>query len=290
MKVLLTGATGQLGRCFQERVLKNWDLLALSSSQLDITDKNAVMKCVRQFRPSVIVNAAAYTKVDKAELDRERAFAVNAQGTLHLALAAELEGAIFFHISTDYVFDGTQETPYKETDNPNPTNIYGMSKLAGELLAFAHCSRAVVLRTAWMFSEYGEDFVKTMLNVGATRDSLNVVADQWGCPTYAGDVAHAIIYLIRHPELCYGLYHYCGEKRTNWCELAREIFRIASVYRPQYQHIRVNAITSEEYPTPVKRPKQSSLDVHRFLSTGGGVPDWRAGLVAVVSAYLVESS
>lgn len=266
MKVLLTGAGGQLGRCFQDRVPTEWNLLALDSAGLDITDANAVRTCVEMFQPDVIVNAAAYTAVDKAESDNEQAFAVNAKGTLYLAQAAELVGARLFHVSTDYVFDGNQETPYRETDTPNPTSVYGMSKLAGELLAFANCSRTTVLRTAWVFSEYGENFVKTMLKVGATRDMLNVVADQWGCPTYAGDIASAIIYLIQQEEIPAGLYHYCGDERTNWCEFAKVIFDVAGRYDEKYKCVKVNAITSKEYPTPVKRPKQSGLNCKKLKS------------------------
>ena len=289
MKVLLTGAGGQLGQCFQDRVPAEWELLALDSAGLDITDANAVQSCVEKFRPDIIVNAAAYTAVDKAELDKEQAFAVNAKGTLHLAQAAEAVGARFFHVSTDYVFDGNQETPYKETDAPNPTSVYGMSKLAGELLAFANCSRTTILRTAWVFSEYGGNFVKTMLKVGATRDTLNVVADQWGCPTYAGDIANAIIHLIKHPEVPNGLYHYCGNERTNWCEFAKVIFEVAGRYEEKYKRVKVNAITSEEYPTPVKRPKQSALDCANFTAYSSKLSEWYNSLVWVMSTIMADS-
>ena len=185
MKVLLTGATGQLGRCIQDRFPNEWQLIALDSKELDITDNVKVDQYISEMKPDVVINAAAYTAVDKAETEVEQAFLVNATAVGYLAKACNAIGARLIHISTDYVFDGTSSIPYTTLDAPNPINVYGKSKLAGELLALAHNPLSQVIRTSWIYSEYGNNFVKTMIRLADEgREVISVVDDQIGCPTY----------------------------------------------------------------------------------------------------------
>ena len=183
MRTLLTGSKGQLAHCFRDRLPDNWELIATDSSSLDITDADAVLNMVQSFQPDAIVNTAAYTAVDRAETNVPAAFAVNAAAVHNLADAARSVHARFIHISTDYVFDGTSKTPYREHDYTNPQSVYGRTKAAGELLALAANPESTIIRTSWLFSEYGNNFVKTMLRLTKERDSLSVVNDQIGCPT-----------------------------------------------------------------------------------------------------------
>ena len=181
MRTLLTGAKGQLARCLRDRLPEDWELIATDSTSLDITDTEAVHHMIKNFQPDAIVNAAAYTAVDKAEENAEAAFAVNATAVHNLAAAARAAHARFIHISTDYVFDGEGKRPYRETDYTNPRSTYGQSKVAGELLALAAHPESTIVRTSWLFSEYGSNFVKTMLRLAKERDSLSIVHDQTGC-------------------------------------------------------------------------------------------------------------
>lgn len=208
MRTLLTGSKGQLARCFRDRLPENWELIATDSTSLDITDTEAVRNMVQNFQPDAIVNAAAFTAVDKAEAHVSTAFAVNATAVHNLASAARACQARFIHISTDYVFDGTNKTPYKEQDYTNPQSVYGRTKVAGELLALAANPDSVIIRTSWLFSEYGNNFVKTMIRIAGERDNLSIVHDQTGSPTYAGDLAQAIITLLQQPVAPRGIYHY----------------------------------------------------------------------------------
>lgn len=282
MRVLLTGAKGQLGMCFKDRLPENWELIATDSQTLDITDAQAVAEMVRSFEPDAIVNAAAYTAVDKAEAEPEKAFSVNAKGTLNLALAAQAVNALFIHVSTDYVFDGKKNTPYKETDAPNPQGVYGQSKLAGELLALANYPRSIIIRTAWVFSEYGHNFVKTMLRLGREREELGIVGDQFGCPTYAGDLAQAIITMLTQGQPKPGIYHYSGDKAVSWFEFAQEIFQAAD---PAHK-LRLNKITTAEFPTPATRPAYSILNLEKATQANLTPSNWQAALKNKVIPYL----
>ena len=212
MRTLLTGSKGQLARCFRDRLPANWELIATDSTSLDITDTEAVRNMVQNFQPDAIVNAAAFTAVDKAEAHVGTAFAVNATAVHNLASAARACQARFIHISTDYVFDGTNKTPYKEQDYTNPQSVYGRTKVSGELLALAANPDSVIIRTSWLFSEYGNNFVKTMIRLAGERDNLSIVHDQTGSPTYAGDLAQAIIALLQQPVAPRVIYHYGGNK------------------------------------------------------------------------------
>lgn len=268
MRVLLTGAYGQLGRCLLDRVPAEWILLACGSAELDITDRPAVERVVKKFRPDVIINAAAYTAVDKAETDRIRAMKVNAIGPENLAIAAHQQGARLIHLSTDYVFDGSKKTPYTESDLPCPINFYGLSKWEGEKRVFSVLPDAVVIRTSWVFSEYGANFVKTMLRLAETRSEISVVNDQFGCPTYAGDLAQAIITLASRAEAA-GVYHYCGDVAVSWCEFAQAIFVAAQ------RDVLVKGIGSSQYPMAAARPANSVMNTARIAALGGEASDWQ---------------
>ncbi|WP_279027653.1 dTDP-4-dehydrorhamnose reductase [Gibbsiella quercinecans] len=283
MKVLLTGSKGQLGSCFQDRLPAGWEVWATDSDTLDITDLDKVKQAVAQYQPNVIVNAAAYTAVDKAETEPELAALINATGPKNLALAAKEAGARLVHVSTDYVFDGKATSPYVETDATNPLGVYGQTKLDGELAVAEVLPEAIIIRTAWVFSEYGNNFVKTMLRLAKDRDTLGIVADQRGCPTYAGDIAQAIIDLLQK-EAEGGIYHFCGDKEVAWNEFAEAIFAAAFKQGKLARVPRVNAITTEQYPTPAQRPAFSVLNCEKIKALGIILSDWEAKVVDVISA------
>ncbi len=268
MKVILIGANGQLGRCIKDRTPNNWDLISMSSSELDITNLDQVITTIELHCPDTIINTAAYTAVDKAESDEAQAFAVNAVGVKNLALSCESHNIRLIHISTDYIFDGTADQPYLTTDIPNPISVYGRSKLAGELLVLAHSSHSQIIRTSWLYSEYGVNFVKTMVRLADEgRDAVDVVNDQIGCPTYAGNLAQAIIGLLNKP-INNRLLHYCDSEIMSWSDFAQAIFS----YRQQkgQAYCTVSPVSSSEYPTPVKRPAysvlQSGFDIENKVS------------------------
>lgn len=269
MKILVTGANGQLGRCLQD-VLVNTDheVFALDRAGLDIGDAEAVNQVIGQHQPQVIINAAAYTAVDKAESEPELAARINTLGPENLAKAAELHQALLIHISTDYVFDGNKTSPYTEEDATNPQGIYGQTKLDGEHAVQQHCSRYVILRTAWVFSEYGNNFVKTMLRLGKERDELSVVSDQIGCPTYAGDIARACLNVLQEDTLAYGIYHYVGQEVCSWYDFADKIMDLGHKYQIIGTKPKVVAIGSDSYPTPAKRPKYSVLSMKQEFYPG----------------------
>lgn len=290
MKILITGCKGQVGASLVDSLQNDTsvELYAVSRVSLDITDKSAVNKAVHEFQPNVIINAAAYTAVDKAETNIDRCYAINRDGPSILAHAANDIGATIIHISTDYVFSGDKEGRYVESDTTGPTSIYGKSKLAGELAVAEACTRHIVLRTAWVFSEYGNNFVKTMLKLAASHKSLSVVEDQRGGPTYAGDIAQAIICIAkslytdgaRH----YGTYHFSGSPQTNWHSFAKAIFEQARIQSIIKKEPCVNAIVSSAYPTSANRPLNSSLDCQLILDTFGiNESDWKSALSHLVN-------
>lgn len=281
MKILLTGSKGQLGRCFQDRIPTGWDIWATDSSILDITDFSTVNAAVKKYQPNFIVNAAAYTAVDKAESERELAASVNKIGPKNLALAANNVGARLVHVSTDYVFDGTATVPYVETDATNPLGIYGQTKLDGEIAVIGIQPEAIIIRTAWVFSEYGSNFVKTMLRLAKEQDVLNIVSDQRGCPTYAGDIAQAIIDLLKQ-QAEGGIYHYCGDTEVTWSEFADEIFAKAKLLEKIVISPTVNSISSEQYPTPAKRPSFSTLNTMKIGMYQIKASGWQHGLQEVL--------
>jgi dTDP-4-dehydrorhamnose reductase len=283
MKVLLTGANGQLGNCFQDRLPASWEMWATDSTILDITDFAKVKKVVADYQPDVIVNAAAYTAVDKAETEHDIAAMINEIGPRNLALAANDIGARLVHVSTDYVFDGEAKKPYSETAATNPLGVYGKTKLNGEIAVALVQPEALIIRTAWVFSEYGNNFVKTMLRLAQTRDELGVVSDQFGCPTYAGDIAQAIIVLIQKGAVG-GIYHFCGDETVTWNEFAEVVFSLAKKHEVLAKIPIVKGITTIQYPTPAKRPKYSVLDCKKIAGQGVVLSQWRERVVDVIAA------
>ncbi len=283
MRTLLTGSKGQLARCFRDRLPENWELIATDSTSLDITDTEAVRNMVQNFQPDAIVNAAAFTAVDKAEAHVGTAFAVNATAVHNLASAARACQARFIHISTDYVFDGTNKTPYKEQDYTNPQSVYGRTKVSGELLALAANPDSVIIRTSWLFSEYGNNFVKTMIRLAGERDNLSIVHDQTGSPTYAGDLAQAIITLLQQPVAPRGIYHYGGNKSVTWYEFAQAIFQAAQQQDPDFKIPQLNAITTDQYPLPAPRPAYSIMDCQKIENECGiKASDWQKALNEII--------
>ena len=283
-RILITGGSGQVGHCLKAQLEGCAELSVPDSSALNIADRRSVRQAVETFRPDYIINAAAYTAVDKAENDAERAFAVNRDGARHLAEAAEAAGAAMLHISTDYVFDGAGGAPYDEAAPTAPQNIYGASKLAGEQAVLAACRRAVVMRTSWVFGANGQNFVKTMLRLGRERDSLGIVADQYGAPTAAADIAAALITIVRRhtPEQLAeraGIYHYCGSPYASWFEFAETIFAEAAAQGVLAKIPAVKPIATADYPTPAKRPADSRLDCGKIRTVFGiGPCDWHSAL------------
>ena len=283
-RILITGGSGQVGHCLKAQLEGCAELSVPDSSALNITDRRSVRQAVETFRPDYIINAAAYTAVDKAESDAERAFAVNRDGARHLAEAAEAAGAAMLHISTDYVFDGAGGAPYDEAVPTVPQNIYGASKLVGEQAVLAACRRAVVMRTSWVFGAHGQNFVKTMLRLGRERDSLGIVANQYGAPTAAADIAAVLITIVRRhtPEQLAeraGIYHYCGSPYASWFEFAETIFAEAAAQGVLAKIPAVKPIATVDYPTPAKRPADSRLDCGKIRTVFGiGPCDWHSAL------------
>ncbi|WP_224653595.1 dTDP-4-dehydrorhamnose reductase [Pectobacterium versatile] len=277
MKILLTGANGQLGRCFQDRLPAEWEILATDAAELDITDLQNVEQAVKAFQPDAIVNAAAYTAVDKAESEPELAEKINVTGPENLAIAASKQNIRLVHVSTDYVFDGNATEPYREDSETNPLSVYGKTKLAGEQAVAKASSEAIIIRTAWVFSEYGNNFVKTMLRLAKERDTLSVVNDQRGCPTYAGDLAQAIISLLEENAES-GIYHYCGDEEVSWYEFAEEIFAVAAQKTVLSKAPALTSIKTAQYPTPAYRPAYSALAGEKIKALGIALSDWKIAL------------
>ena len=262
-KILVTGANGQLGQCLQKisSQFEEFEFIFTDSETLDITNKEEVNDFFWQNAPDFCINAAAYTAVDLAETDVEKAFLVNADGTENLAEACAENNAQFIHVSTDYVFDGENNLAYTEEDFTNPLGVYGASKLAGDELALEVNPCSVILRTSWVYSEFGKNFVKTMLNLFATKDELNIVADQFGQPTNANDLAEAIMKIIKSEKITPGIFNFSNLGRISWFDFAEKIAELSDA------KIKLNAIETSQYPTPAKRPKNSVLDLDKISKT-----------------------
>lgn len=255
-KILVVGGNGQLGNCIRklsEQLTKHYQFEFTDSKTLDVTDASAVESYISNYNPDFCINASAYTAVDLAETEREKAFAVNASGVANLAEACAENNAVFIHISTDYVFDGDTNIPYEEDNFTNPIGVYGESKRSGEELALELNPRTIILRTSWLYSEFNKNFVKTMLNLFESREELNIVADQYGQPTNANDLAEAIFQIIETEPKTYGLFHFSNYPETSWFHFAEKIAEFSK------SKIKLNPISTEEYPTPAKRPKRSTM-------------------------------
>ncbi|TCJ17643.1 dTDP-4-dehydrorhamnose reductase [Flaviaesturariibacter flavus] len=265
MKILVTGAGGQLSSELTALASEfpQFEILALPVDALDITDRHQVAAVFERERPGACINAAAYTAVDKAEQDRDTAYAVNAYATGILAGACAAAGARFIHVSTDYVFDGQGTRPYREDDPTGPLGVYGASKLKGEELCFAADPSAIVVRTAWVFSSYGNNFVKTMLRLMGERPALSIVNDQHGCPTYAADLARTVLQILAGDKWVPGTYHFSNAGETTWYRFAEAIRDKAGL------SCALQPITTDQYPTPAKRPAWSVLDTTKIRTTYG---------------------
>lgn len=280
--ILLIGCTGQLGQELQQTLTPYEDIIAVGRPTIDLAQPDTLCHLIRELQPQVVINAAAYTAVDKAETEPEQSFAINATAPSILAQEAQKLQAFLIHISTDYVFDGCQSYPYQEIDLTNPLNVYGQSKLAGEEAIRENCDRHLILRTSWVYGSYGKsNFVKTMLRLGAEREEIRVVADQIGSPTWTGDIASAIAQLI--PQLKYpdksGTYNYTNSGVASWYDFAVAIFEEAIALGFPLKVQRVIPITTADYPTPAKRPAYSVLDCARISAVlKTHAPHWRQAL------------
>lgn len=279
MKVLITGSKGQLGWELQRTVPNEVEPIALSSADLDITDRAAVKDAVKAYAPNIIINAAAYTAVDQAEDESERAFAVNRDGIANLAEAAKNKDIRMVHISTDFVFDGKKSSPYLPDDRPCPLGVYGQSKYEGEerLLAVAGGENCAIIRTAWVYSSHGNNFVKTMLKLMSARDQLSVVADQVGTPTWANGLAKAV-WSVALKKLD-GVYHWTDAGTASWYDFAHAIQEEALRLDLLTKSISILPLQAKDYPLPAKRPAYSILDkTSLWNELGTPAPHWRESL------------
>jgi dTDP-4-dehydrorhamnose reductase len=279
MKILLTGCAGQLGRELKRSLACLGELHACDRRQLDLAQADGLRAAVREIAPSVIVNAAAYTAVDKAESDQATADAINAQAPGILAEEAKHLGAMLVHFSTDYVFDGTKSAAYTEDDAPAPLSAYGRSKLAGELAIASSGARHLILRTSWVYGLHGANFMKTMLRLGSERDELRVIGDQVGAPTWTRHLADATVAALGRRDGPEGLYHLAAAGETSWHGYAEAIFTEAQGIGLMEKKPLVRRITSADYPLPARRPANSCLDCAKFRRDFKlTLPDWRIGL------------
>lgn len=269
MRVLITGADGQLGRALHATAPNGWNITAVRRAELDVTDRTAAAAAVARLRPELMINAAAYNLVDKAETESRRAFAVNADGPANLAAAARMHGARFFHVSTDYVFDGRKSTPYQPDDPAAPLNTYGRSKLEGETRAHEESAgQALIVRTAWVYAAHGHNFVKTILHLNAERDSLRVVCDQISTPTWASTLAQVLWAAAARPALR-GIYHWTDAGVASWYDLAVAIQEEALTLGLIVGAIPIHPISTADYPLPAARPAYSVLDKSKTLADLG---------------------
>ena len=274
-RILITGANGQLGQSIAEmsKNHKQIECFFVTRNELDITNEDLVNHYFDDKSFDFVINCAAYTAVDKAEDDQENAFLVNAKATEFLAKISNAKNIPFIHVSTDYVFDGTESVPRLETDQTNPIGVYGQTKLDGENLALDNNPKTIILRTAWVYSRFGNNFVKTMLRLFNDKDSISVVADQIGSPTNAIDLANAILEIVSKDELVYGIYNYSNEGECSWFEFAQKIKEFSG------SSIEINPVPTSAYPTKAKRPAYSLLDKSKIKEVYQlEIPTWEDSL------------
>lgn len=262
MVVLVAGGNGQLGQSLQfvSKKFPEISFYFYSSNELNITDIEEIKKKFQQIKPDFCINAAAYTAVDKAESEIDKAHLINVLGSKNIAQICDDFNTTLIHISTDFVFDGKKQSPYLETDLTHPENVYGKTKLEGEVEISKVLKEHFIIRTSWLYSQFGNNFMKTMLRLAREKDSLSIVNDQIGTPTNAVDLAEVLIKIILSQSNHYGIYHYSNEGNTSWYDFAKKIFEINSV------SIKVNPIPTVDFPTPAKRPKYSVLDKSKIKS------------------------
>ena len=288
INVLVTGSNGQLASCIKDRAkqCKELHFIYTDYQELDICN----LKDVEEFfttNPKIdyCINCAAYTAVDKAETEVEKAFEINAKGAKNLALVCNAQDAILIHISTDFVFDGNKTEPYTETDVPKPISVYGASKLQGEVEVQKTLKKHFIIRTSWLYSEYGANFMKTMLRLAEIRDEISVVSDQIGTPTYAGDLADVILKIIRSKTKNFGLYHYSNEGVASWYDFAKAIFEASDL------KVKTIPIKTEAYPTPAKRPVYSVMDKTKITSIlGVETRNWSESLLTALKATVTRNN
>lgn len=282
--ILVTGANGQLGSEIRELEISypQHHFLFTDLSTLDVTNKKAIALCIQENKITAIINCAAYTAVDKAESEPKLADKINHIAVQYLAEAAKVYFCKFIHISTDYVFDGSNDMPYKETDKPNPQSVYGSTKLAGEMaLQKINPENTIIIRTSWVYSSFGNNFVKTMLKLGKERDVLNVIDDQIGTPTYAGDLAKAILEIlpkVKNEEV--EIFHYANEGVCSWYDFAKAIFEYTNT------NCNVNPISTAQYRTAAKRPQYSVLNKNKIkVMYQLEIPNWEVSLSEYMILY-----
>ncbi|WP_430399712.1 dTDP-4-dehydrorhamnose reductase [Flavobacterium sp.] len=279
MVVLVSGAKGQLGQAIQS-IVDNYpsiDFVFCTSSDLDITNSANCKAVFEKYKPHFCINTAAYTAVDKAETETEKSHLINVIGAKNLAEVCKKHDTILLHVSTDFLFDGTSKKPYTEDDVPNPTGVYGQTKLEGEIAIQNRWYKHFIIRTSWVYSQFGNNFMKTMLRLGNEKEELSVVSDQIGTPTNAVDLAEALLKITEfcqtEPVEVFGIYNFSNEGQCSWYDFAKEIFKLNNL------QIILTPIPSEAYPTPVKRPKYSVLDKTKITTTFGiQIENWKDSL------------
>ena len=267
-KILVTGANGQLGSEIKELAVHypDFDFIFTDIADFPLDKTEEIIANFKRIQPDIVINCAAYTAVDKAEEDKVTADAINHLAIATLASLCRDSGAKLVHVSTDYVFDGTSPVAYKEDDEPNPRSVYGVTKLAGELACAKNCPESIIIRTAWVYSEFGNNFVKTMLRLMSERDTLSVVNDQIGSPTYAADLAQVILTILNSNKWEPGIYHYSNEGEISWYDFAMDIKTIGQ------KSCEIKGIPASSYPTPAERPAYSLLDKSKITAVYGIVP------------------
>ena len=289
MKILITGAKGQVGtELLTEAKARGHKVHGFGSRELDISNSEQVSSTVQTINPDVIINAAAYTAVDKAETEHEIAYAVNSQGSENLAKACKEQKIPLLHISTDYVYDGEKQSPYKETDQPRPTGVYGASKLSGDQQIEKIWHKHIIIRVSWVFGENGNNFVKTMLKLAEQRHELSIVDDQYGAPTSAKAISNSLLDILEseqfnQPQCPWGTYNLESNPGVTWFAFAKEVFQQANQSGLINKAIKLNPIPSSDFPTPVKRPANSKLDGKKIQQYFGISPaDWKKDLTEVL--------
>ncbi|HEY4876630.1 MAG TPA: dTDP-4-dehydrorhamnose reductase, partial [Puia sp.] len=282
-RIVITGSNGQLGQELRAASANypQFEFIFLTKDDLQISDDHSVKNFFSSTNPSCCINCAAYTAVDKAESEKEKAFLINAEAVGIIATACKQSNTKLIHLSTDYVFDGNSSTPLTEEDAVSPINIYGESKLKGEELAFKNNNQTIIIRTSWVYSEFGNNFVKTMMRLMKEKDSINVINDQIGSPTYAADLTNAILKIISSEKFVPGIYNYSNDGRISWYEFATAIKELIG------SSCKINPIPTTHYPTPAKRPHFSLLDKKKIKETYNvEIIDWKKSLVVCINTLL----